>query len=95
VIEDPADVGLKQAVQRRDNQAVCGMPQDGNEKDEPRSESLWKIAERKILTRTQRPSQEAWGLCENRSVSIPFPANSDAYSMRTQVPRNSQSKVPQ
>ncbi len=25
-IVDPADVGFKQAVQRRDDQTVCGMP---------------------------------------------------------------------
>jgi len=42
-IVDPADVGFKQAVQRRDDQTVCGMPQYGNEKDKPRSEALWQI----------------------------------------------------
>jgi hypothetical protein len=42
-IVHPADVGFKQAVQRRDNQPVCGMPQYGNEKDKPRSEALWQI----------------------------------------------------
>jgi len=60
----PADIGFQQAIEGRNNQAICGMPQYRDEKDEPRREACWEESSPRLMSLAAAfSSSNHLGLC--------------------------------